>query len=223
MVSTGKPRKVCEQVRASCGHLFLPCLWKTWIPGPWVGGTGRMTPGPPLTPCEDLATQGGGVWGQVGYFRLRAGNLGGLPGPMFLACREAQARWYLAGSRQEVQLNIRIGQAVGVHGLQSLQEKRRQWCESLGRAGHSAATARGAAPGLCPPRQSTPCASSCEVRKGKEPRNQADGVSSPVMSLPGCVSSGNFLNLSEPHVPRRSNAMEQSCLIRGETYTQFHL
>lgn len=32
----------------------------------------------------------------------------------------AQAIWYLAGSRQEVQLNVGIGQAIGVHGLQSL-------------------------------------------------------------------------------------------------------
>lgn len=55
--------------------------------------------------------------------------------------REAQAIWYLAGSRQEVQLNIGISQAVGVHGLQSLQEKKK-WSEGLARAGHSAVTDR---------------------------------------------------------------------------------
>lgn len=36
---------------------------------------------------------------------------------------ELLAIWYLAGPRQEVQLDVGIGQAVGVHGLQSLQEK----------------------------------------------------------------------------------------------------
>ena len=69
---------------------------------------------------------------------------------MCLACREALALWYLAGSWQEVQLNVGIGQTVGVHGLQSLQEKRRR-CEGLGGLATQLSRALGAARGICLP------------------------------------------------------------------------
>lgn len=179
-----------------------------------------MTPGPPLTPGTDLATQGGEGWGQLGYFRLWAGNLGCLPGPMFLACREAQAIWYLAGSRQEVQLNIRIGQAVGVHGLQSLQKKR-QWCEGLGRAGHSAAAALGAGPGLCPARRFIPCASSSEERETeKSPGIRQMGFKARPCHVLAVCPPASFLTCLSLVFLAGQMGCEQPCFVeRGEFHT----
>lgn len=173
-----------------------------------------MTPGPPLTPGEDLALREAGGWG--GGLFSAPGWEPWEPARARAPGAERPAIWYLAGSRQEVQLNIRVSQAVGVHGLQSLQEKR-QWSRAVG--GPATRLPLGChSPGRSPCPLSCPSAHPMCFLFPRDRRKRALEPGRwglrPVTSLPGCVNSGKFLNLSEPRFPRRSNGM-RTILLRG--------
>lgn len=88
---------------------------------------------------------------------------------------------YLAGARQQMQLHIRIRQAIGVHGLQSLQEEKEAQ-DGQPQQGVASVSPNG-------DRTEGRCIVKMTLASGPGFNN---------IPLPSCVALGSFLRLSEP-------------------------